>query len=42
MKIAASFLSIKENLKHNIELLTDTDIDLLHLDIMDQGATLQL
>jgi len=35
MKIAASFLSIKENIKENINLLTETDIDFLHLDIMD-------
>ena len=35
MKISASFLSIKENLKENIELLTNMDIDYLHLDIMD-------
>lgn len=35
MKISASYLSIKENLKENIELLTNCDIDYLHLDIMD-------
>ncbi|MDD4719027.1 MAG: ribulose-phosphate 3-epimerase [Bacilli bacterium] len=35
MKISASFLSIKENLKGNIELLDKTNIDYLHLDIMD-------
>ena len=35
MKISASFLSIKENLKENISKLTKTDIDYLHLDIMD-------
>lgn len=35
MKISASFLGIKENIKENISLLTDCDIDYLHLDIMD-------
>lgn len=35
MKISASFLSIKDNLKENIAKLTKTDIDYLHLDIMD-------
>ena len=35
MKISASFLSIKNNLKENIDKLTDLDIDYLHLDIMD-------
>ena len=35
MKISASFLSIKDNLKENINLLTNCDIDYLHLDIMD-------
>ena len=35
MKISASFLSIKDNLKENIDLLTKCDIDYLHLDIMD-------
>lgn len=35
MKISASFLSIKNNLKENIDLLTKCDIDYLHLDIMD-------
>ena len=35
MKISASFLGIKENLKENIELLTNLDIDYLHLDVMD-------
>ena len=35
MKISASFLSIKDNLKNNINLLTKCDIDYLHLDIMD-------
>ena len=35
MKISASFLSIKDNLKENIKLLDQTSIDYLHLDIMD-------
>lgn len=35
MKISASFLSIKNNLKENIEILDKTNIDYLHLDIMD-------
>lgn len=35
MKISASFLSIKENIKENISKLTKTSIDYLHLDIMD-------
>ena len=35
MKISASFLSIKDNLKENINYLTKCDIDYLHLDIMD-------
>ena len=35
MKISASFLSIKDNLRENIARLTQTDIDYLHLDIMD-------
>lgn len=35
MKISASFLSIKDNVKENISNLVDTDIDYLHLDIMD-------
>ena len=35
MKISASFLSIKENLKENVERLDKTSIDYLHLDIMD-------
>jgi len=35
VKISASILSIKENLKENIAKLTDTDIDYLHLDVMD-------
>jgi ribulose-phosphate 3-epimerase len=33
--ISASFLSIKDNLKENISKLTKSDIDYLHLDIMD-------
>lgn len=33
--ISASILSIKENVKENIEKLDDTTIDFLHLDIMD-------
>lgn len=35
MKISASFLSIKDNIKENISKLTKTNIDYLHLDIMD-------
>lgn len=35
MKISASFLSIENNLKENIDKLTSLDIDYLHLDIMD-------
>lgn len=35
MKISASYLSIKDNLKENIEKLTSCDIDYLHLDVMD-------
>ena len=35
MKISASFLSIKEDLKNNIEKLDNSNIDYLHLDIMD-------
>jgi len=35
MKISASFLSIKEDLKNNIKKLDNTNIDYLHLDIMD-------
>ncbi len=35
MKISASFLSIKNDLKENIEKLDKTTIDYLHLDIMD-------
>ena len=33
--ISASFLSIKENVKDNIEKLDTTTIDMLHVDIMD-------
>ena len=40
MKISASFLSIKDNLKENIARLTQTDIDYLHLDIMDGSFVL--
>lgn len=35
MKISVSFLSIKNDLKENIEKLDKTTIDYLHLDIMD-------
>lgn len=35
MKISASYLSIKDNLKENIDKLTKCDIDYLHLDVMD-------
>lgn len=35
MKIAASFLSIKENIKEEINNLCKEDIDYLHLDVMD-------
>ena len=35
MKISASFLSITDNVKENIEILDKTDIDYLHQDIMD-------
>ena len=35
MKIAASFLSIKDNMEENINRLTQCDIDYLHLDVMD-------
>ena len=40
MKISASFLSIKDNLKENIARLTQADIDYLHLDIMDGSFVL--
>ncbi|MEG2322324.1 MAG: ribulose-phosphate 3-epimerase [Bacilli bacterium] len=35
MQISASFLGIKDNIKENINKLTKTNIDYLHLDIMD-------
>lgn len=35
MKLSASFLSIKNNIKDNIEKLDNSNIDYLHLDIMD-------
>lgn len=35
MKISASFLSIKDNFKQNVIKLSNTNIDYLHLDIMD-------
>lgn len=35
MKISASFLSINDNLEENILKLDKTDIDYLHIDIMD-------
>ena len=35
MKLAASFLSIKENIKEEINNLCKEDIDYLHLDVMD-------
>ena len=35
MQISASFLSIKENVKQNVEVLDKCDIDYLHLDVMD-------
>lgn len=35
MKISTSILSIKENIKYNINKLNDLDIDYIHLDIMD-------
>lgn len=35
MKISASFLSVKDNLEENIKILDQTNIDYLHLDIMD-------
>lgn len=35
MKISASFLSIEDNIKENVSKLTKTDIDYLHIDIMD-------
>lgn len=35
MKIAASFLDIKKNIKKNVDKLDKTTIDYLHIDIMD-------
>lgn len=35
MKISASFLSIKEDMEKNLEKLDKTNIDYLHVDIMD-------
>ncbi len=35
MRIAASYLSIKDNLEENIYKLTSCDIDYLHVDVMD-------
>lgn len=35
MKIAASYLSIKDNIEENIIKLTACDIDYLHVDVMD-------
>lgn len=35
MKVSASFLSIKDNIKENIKRLDNSNIDYLHLDIMD-------
>ncbi len=35
MKISASFLAIKENIKENIKRLDNSSIDYLHVDIMD-------
>lgn len=35
MKLSASFLSIKDNIKENIKRLDNTRVDYLHLDIMD-------
>ncbi|MGE5455762.1 MAG: ribulose-phosphate 3-epimerase [Ignavibacteriales bacterium] len=35
MKLSASFLSIKNNIKDNINILDKCNIDYLHLDIMD-------
>ncbi len=35
MKIAASYLSIKDNMEENIIKLTACDIDYLHVDVMD-------
>lgn len=35
MKIAASYLSIEENLEEKIKALDNTDIDYIHVDVMD-------
>lgn len=35
MKISTSILSIKDNLKENVIKLCNTDIDYIHLDVMD-------
>ena len=35
MKIAASFLDIKENVINEVSKLDSLDIDYLHLDVMD-------
>lgn len=35
MKISASFLSIKDDFKNNVEKLCNTSINYIHLDIMD-------
>ena len=35
MKISASYLSIKENLEENIKKLSNTNVDYIHVDIMD-------
>ena len=35
MKIAASFLSIKDNVKEEVNNLCKEDINYLHLDVMD-------
>ena len=35
MKISASILSIKGNIKDNVKRIEETNIDYLHLDIMD-------
>lgn len=35
MKIAASFLSIKDNIKENINRLDNSKVDYIHVDVMD-------
>ena len=35
MKIAASYLSIKDNLEEKIKVLDNTTIDYIHVDVMD-------